>query len=182
MSGHHRTNTTYTHSKILHVRSTQDKHYLYHTFQNLTCHVTTGQTNTIYITHSKILCVRSPQDKHYLYHTFQNLICQVTTGQTNTTYITHSKILHVRSPQDKQTLLTSYIQKSCMSGHHRTNKRYLHHTFKNLMCQVKENKVIRSPVKHWFTARQPSVNGCSLILSHLVEGSCHLKEGKCLPH
>lgn len=116
MSGHHRTNTTYTHSKILHVRSTQDKHYLYHTFQNLTCHVTTGQTNTIYITHSKILCVRSPQDKHYLYHTFQNLTCQVTTGPTNTTYITHSKILHVRSPQDKQTLHASHIQKSDVSG------------------------------------------------------------------
>ena len=153
-------------SWILTLLSTTQGHHrtnqpnLHNTFKTLTCQVTTGQTLLTHIPKSYM------SDQH----------------KTNTTCITHSKISHVRSPQDQQTLLTSHIPKSYMSGHHRTDKRYLHHTFKNLMCQVKENKVIRSPVQHWFTARQPSVNGCSLIHSHLVEGSCHLKEGKCLPH
>ena len=121
MSGHHRTdqhylhhtfknltcqvttgqtNTTFiTHSKILHIRSPQDRPTL------LTSHIQksymSGQHRT---------------NQHYLHHTFKNLTCQVTTGQTSTTYITHSKILHVRSPQDKQTLLTSHFQKSDVSG------------------------------------------------------------------
>ena len=146
------------------------------------CKVTTGQTLPVLHIPKSHMSGHHRTDQHYLHHTFKNLTCQANTGQTNITYITHSTVLHVRSPQDKPALLTSHIQKSYMSGHHRTNKHYLHHTFKNLMCQVKESKVIRSPVKHWFTARQPTVNGCSLILSHLVEGSCHLKEGKCLPH
>ena len=161
--GHHRTNQPNLHN----------------TFKTLTCQVTTGQTLLTHIPKS-YMSDQHKTDQHYLHHTFKNLMCKVTTGQTLP--VSHIPKSHVRSPQDQQTLLTSHIPKSYMSGHHRTDKRYLHHTFKNLMCQVKENKVIRSPVQHWFIARQPSVNGCSLIHSHLVEGSCQLKEGKCLPH